>query len=503
MTVLLDETNLWRPRMYKTRFYAWGVKKYRVDTTIKALNRKTRQHLERLKDCRMLDTAELQQGLQDIAFTSHQGPDTPEAARGLYNSPFEYLDVPPSSNGSSHRSRATSSTVHTPARSRVTSTPSSSDRSSMFTPSSSESGEEQNVSPGAISDSNFALVSHRTLPDNGSHSEVCITTPGRASGIPCSVPESSMYFTGTKDSALVGQIVDQTMGLSWPSLFSIPTPSDEFQGLMAAPIDWSTYHSETPAQNLGHMRGLCSNEALDFVSPLPETWTSLCFYINILLGQGKYAEATQARRRAMMIYQMLVQDENDQLLSILNVVLANLFLHGQAALAAELLGLAKTAASAYLDQNDAIIVSIEFMIAMALRTPENCGIKILKLRQVAEDMRRVWGENHRYCITADYHLAWRLAMESDLRLEALNILRQTQGRAEQVFAPEHTQTIALITTQARVLGHLGHHIEAERTMLDALRRIRSWDVDEDYPYLVEAERRYKVFVSELARVRSR
>lgn len=88
-------------------------------------------------------------------------------------------------------------------------------------------------------------------------------------------------------------------------------------------------------------------------------------------------------------------------------------------------------------------------------------------------------------------------MDSDQRLEALSILRQTQVRAEQVFDSSHLQTVALITTQARVLGHLGDHFGAERTMSEALQRIKTWDIEEDYPYYVEAKRRHRVFLDEL------
>jgi hypothetical protein len=54
-----------------------------------------------------------------------------------------------------------------------------------------------------------------------------------------------------------------------------------------------------------------------------------------------------------------------------------------------------------------------------------------------------------------------------------------------------------------VVGHLGDHFEAEKIMSEALERIKQWDIEEDYPYYVEAQRRHRKFLEALVRVRSR
>jgi hypothetical protein len=501
--------------MYKTRFHAWNVKKYRVDNTTKLLDREVRRrHADDresstlMRNRRRLDTIEPQLGSQETELADDQEPCTSGCANLPLNhshsmSQSTFLDIPYRSDNSPHQNTATSSIIYTPERSQMTSRPSSSGMASMPTPGSWVSGEGHDISRPEPLEPDAAFVSHQNLPGNRLQGGMLAPRPRRAPEMPRSTPQCLMQDAQAKENSLAGQIVDQTMGFSWPSTFWSPTPSDTFQNLMEAPVDGFIYPPEVLRQKLGNVRGGCADPVPDFVSPQPETWTSLCLYINILLGQDRNAEAKQAMLQAATVYQLLVHEKNDQLLSILNLVLANLFLHGKEALAAELLRQAQTAAAWYLDENDPIMVSIEFMIAMALKKTKTCGIRILRLRQVVEEMKIAWGESHRFCITAEYHLAWRLAMEPDLRSEASGILYQTQLRAEEMFDPLHMQTVALITTQARVLGHLGHHLEAERTMSEALQRICRWNIAEDYPYYMEAKRRHQKFLEELHRVRSR
>lgn len=272
---------------------------------------------------------------------------------------------------------------------------------------------------------------------------------------------------------------------------------------MTAPINGSIAYSDSLREILSKLGGTATDQIPDLTSPQPETWTFLCLYINVLFGKGHDSEAKVAMRQAAMIYQMLVLEENDQILSILTLVNTILFLHGKGDLGAELLQHAHIAAACYLKSDDPILISIEFMIAMALEKSRSCGIRIRTLRQVAEKMAAKWGEGHRYSVTANYNLAWRLAQESDLRVESLGILRRNQVIAEQVFEPQHIQTIAFINTQARVLGHLGFHLEAEQTMYEALQRIEMTTKYEDDPFYLEAKRRYEIFVKERDRVRNR
>ncbi len=498
--------------MYKTRFRTWGVKKYGVDSTTKFFNRQIRRlHAQGpeprpLLPGRPVSPVELPHRLEEFQHAIQPGTSATEGANLPLNLPCMasssvYLDVPSSPNDSSYQNTAISSVNHTPNRSQETSRPSSSDRASLLTPDSSRSGEGQYLPQLGPPESDAALAMNQNLFGRGSDVEVCAPRPRRASQIPRSVQSCWMQSVRGDDNTLSGHIVDQVVGFSSPSTFSIPSPNKSFLDRMRTPLDDSMYLSDAFRQKLNDMQS--AEDDTDLVSPEPETWTSLCYYINFLLVQEQKSAAGHAMHRAAMIYQRLVRQKNDQLLSILNLVLANLFLYGKEVLAAELLRQAQKAASMYLHENDPIMISIDFMICMALKKVRTCDIKILKLRQVACDMKMIWGNDHRYCVTADYHLAWRLAMESDLRLEALSILRQTQARAEEVFDPLHMQIVALITTRARVLHHLGDHLEAEKTMSEAMQRIKSWSIAEDHPYYVEARRRHRVFLNELVQIRSR
>ena len=470
---------------------------------MKFIDRQVRsRHFQAGESFLALHTAVLPHNLQALELANHPELSTIEGASlplDLLNSGSScvHLDIPSSSNDSLRRNTAMPSINHTPGTSHGTSRPSSSDRASLLTPESSSSVEES-LTP---SESDVPLTRNPNLL--GEISDVEAYTPAlrRASQTPHRVPQGWMHGVIRDDHTLAGQIIDEVMGFSSPSTFSIPRPNETFQNLMRAPIADSVYQLDEFRHKLRDMREI--DHGQETLAPQPETWITLCLCINVLRGQARTLEASHAEVGAAMIYQRLVQERNDQILAIPNFVLANLFLHGKEALAAQLLSQAHMAASLCLDDEDPIMVSIGFMISMALKKVKSCGIKILKLRQVAEKMKVVWGPNHRYCITADYHVAWRLAMEPDLRLEALKLLRQTQARAEKVFDPLHMQTIALITTQARVLGHLGHQFEAERTMFEALQRIEKWDITEDHPYYLEAKRRHKIFLDELDRVRSR
>ena len=501
--------------MYKTRFQTWGIKKYGVHKTTKFTNLEVRRRHARARETDVLrgrrtpNPTELQQSLQKLDHDEHLKPSITghanpvHAFSSLTLSPI-HLDIPSSSSNSSQHT-ARSSVSHTPGRSQDTSPRSGSDRVSLMTPESSGSSDGNLISQLSPSGSDTASTIRPVWPGGRSDLETFASRPRRAPEIPRSVPQSCIQVAHSDDHNLEGQVVDQVMGYSSPSTFTNPTPNETLQRLMTTPLVGSLALRQVNAlrQEFDNKQVLGLN--LNLESPQPETWMSLCFLINVYLVQEQTSTARHAMQYASMVYQRLVQERNDQILSILNLVLTVLFLHRQKELAAELLSEARTAASKYLEYDDPIMVSIEFMIAMALKKPKRCGIPIPRLRQVADQMRTVWGEDHRYCITADYHLAWRLSMESEseLRSEALSILRQTQFRSEHVFDPLHMQTVALITTKARVLGHLGYHVKAEQTMSEAVRRIERWNIAEDYPYYIEAKRRQKIFSEELARTRSR
>ena len=497
--------------MYKTKFKAWGVTKYRVNSSVKRYDRQVKQrharsgepyHTTNTTGFYAADTA---LGLPAVHHGYYQGMIVNDDTNIFPTLPYRnrtsgYLDIPCSWNRSSSLSSAMS-VNHTPNRSQGPSQPSSSEKASILTPESFGSSEANCLPSFAPSESDSSLARTHDLLGIGSDVEAYTPHPIRASQVSRSVPQGCMHDFHPDDQMLDGQILDQTMGLSSPSTFSVPTPTEVFQELMGRPIEGSIFPLDEFKQQLDNMR---SGELdSDLTSPQPETWTTLSLQINVLCGQEKTSEARHFMLWAGMIFERLVQEKNDQILSILNTALANLFLHNKATLAAELLSQAQVAASIHLEPEDPLIVSMAFMISMAMKKVKTCGIKICKLRQIAKQMKTIWGANHRYCIIADYHLAWRLAMEPDLRAEALKILHETQIRSENVFDPLHMQTVALVSTKARVLCHLGHYLEARMTSFEALRRVERWDIMPDHPYYLEAIRRHEIFLKELNRVISR
>jgi hypothetical protein len=493
---------LYSERMYKTRFQKWGVKKYRVSDYVHEIDanfkmsRTPRIKLGSRWRETLVDRPKHPPGSEPGHFVDQPASSTiRRSSPGHLSALWSLEPIAPSSDDAQSPYTAVSSVDHTPDRSRRTSTSLSSGKASIRTPDSFESGEEQYSPSSALLGFNSAHADHggnQNRLGNRNELEACPPRPRRP---PFPLRSPSQYrkdvFGG--DQTVADQIAEQGMGLLFPSTFRIPTPTATFQNLMRAPLPGSIFPLDEFKAKLHHMR--ISHQDRDLVSPSPETWAHLCFCINVLCGQQDLETAKYFMLEAALMYQRLVGQWDDQILSILNFILANLFLHRQARLAAEILTQAQIAASLYLDEEHPIQVSIKFMIFMALQTTQTCGITIAKLRQVVDKMQILCGgENHRYCVTSTYHLAWRIAMEPDMRPESLGILRQNQIRSEAVFGPGHMQTVALLTTQARVLGHLRRHAEAEQTMFEALRRIEEWDIKEDHPYLVEAKKRYMVFL---------
>jgi hypothetical protein len=500
--------------MYKTRFRAWGVKKYRIERTAQAIDRRVEElHAQAagpnvMEDRIMANPAKPLRGMQAPELASKMPPSltedghlrldlpNPELTNTLLAS--TYLNAPSSSNCSSRHNTSVSSVSRTPDQSRETSRPSSSDMGSLLTPESIESSEGLYMPP--LVQAELDGVSTRQQFPLGNRSLIGVhdaPQPQRTLQTPHSAPQNWGLGDGSVYNAIVDEAVDQAVGCSSPSTFNIPTPTEAFQVLMKATRESSAFQSVTFLQSIRNLRSTYQDP--DFSSPQPDTYVSLCLLANILIGSSEIGEAKYAMQKAEMIYQRLVQEGNDQLLSILNLVLTQLFLYGSRSLAAEILVQARKAASMYLKDEDPIMVSISFMISMALKRARNSDIGISKLRQVAEAMRMAWGINHRYCITSDYHLAWRQAMDPALYSGALSLLRDTQARAEKAFHPMHMQAVALINTQARVLGHLNRPLEAEKTSSEALQRIKSWQIKIDHPYLLEAERRHKIFLNKLGR----
>jgi hypothetical protein len=163
--------------------------------------------------------------------------------------------------------------------------------------------------------------------------------------------------------------------------------------------------------------------------------------------------------------------------------------------AVDILKNAQQAALCHLHPEDPVIVTINFMVQQASSTVKQCGITPARLREVYDDFRNNRALNHPYTVLAGYHLAWRLAIDGhdDGLDQAHHLLSELQCLAEDTFGTAHMQTIAILTTQARVLHDLKHRKAAEKLMSEAILRIES-RYHGKHPYALEAKRRHSILL---------
>jgi len=184
----------------------------------------------------------------------------------------------------------------------------------------------------------------------------------------------------------------------------------------------------------------------------------------------------------------------------LNLVLTVSFMYGQNLFAVNLLKRAHQVALCHLDKESSIITTINFMVQQASMTVMQCGISPARLQVVYDDFRKSRTMKHPYTLLAGYHLAWRLAMDGADGLErARHLLSELQGPAEETFGTAHMQTIAILTTRARILHDLEHWHEAEKFMSTAIQRIENI-YPAEHPYALEAKRRHAILLYSVNRI---
>jgi hypothetical protein len=124
-------------------------------------------------------------------------------------------------------------------------------------------------------------------------------------------------------------------------------------------------------------------------------------------------------------------------------------------------------------KEDPIILTINFMISQAIGTARESGINVPQLRTIYDQFKASLSARHAYTLLAGYHLAWRLAMNDDIgKTEAYQILCAIHDDALAALGENHPQSIAIVTTKARVLHDLGHFKEGESAMSNAVRLVK-------------------------------
>jgi hypothetical protein len=228
----------------------------------------------------------------------------------------------------------------------------------------------------------------------------------------------------------------------------------------------------------------------------PMAFSSLCNLFCIYRGQNRHQEADYTIRQAYRVYGSLIQQRHEQALACLNLVLNVLFMHNRTEEAREILQGARDAAVRHLDDEDPIVITINFMIQQSASTVKESGIDVNTLRKVYRQFFNTESLEHPFTLLAGYNLAWRLAMDDNTMFEAYHILSTIQQVAERRLSKTHSQLIAILITKARVIHDLGQLVEGERAMSEAMKSV-AHGYHELHPYHLEAKRRHAGMLSDI------
>ena len=474
--------------MYKTRLKSWGVIKYNPEPIMAALARNIenrKRHGKRTliyKNQAPFSRTKITSHLKKKRMTLDQllrkvPSDASMPAGFICRTPPPELDNAPSSISS----------ASTPDQVGVTRTPPTSGgdtglSSSEYTntPQSTNTGQEDSQAPGLLPmvEAVPPTIDYPwTMADDFGLDLFQATGQGFEDPVADHFPYSSVV-----------DISGQALFLSSPSSF---LPSDELDINFHMSMSAYTQNSE-PLRC--HQTGDSRRSWQTPSDPEPEVFILYCFLACILHGQGQEEGASTAASGAFEIFQGLIKQQHEHALAYLNIVLAVLFMHGQSLFAVDLLKNAHQAALHELPDESPIIMTINFMVQQASGTVKQCGITPATLRAVYDDFNESQTLKHPYTLLAGYHLAWRLAMDGDGLKEARNLLSELEGAAEQTFGKAHMQTIAILTTKARVLHDLKYRVEAEEMMSEAITRIEMGGYHAKHPYVLEAKRRHSIFL---------
>jgi hypothetical protein len=216
-------------------------------------------------------------------------------------------------------------------------------------------------------------------------------------------------------------------------------------------------------------------------------------------SRGSSELADHAAQCGFEIFERMITQRHTQALICLYHVSSTLSFHDQSLAAVKLLGVARNTALRQLQPDDAVIQTIDFMIAQAASTIRESGMSITRLWVVYTTFRDSVSVEHPYTWIAGYNLACRLAMEDDnARFQAHQLLFALQEHVDSYFGPVHVQTLAFLTSRVRILHGLQRWVDAEKLMSEAITRIQVV-FPPHHPLLMEYERRHAVLLSRLGK----
>jgi hypothetical protein len=502
--------------MYKKRLKFWAVRKYDTDATLGVLLRciKARQecgkasvilkngqpyHIDRIQSHILKKHTTADQLLQNTGPEASLPPGfvctTPQPAAPEDLSPIERdamsdrecqprHEISPSIPPTTASSTSESKDILTPLSSQPTET-SRSSSGSVLTPQSSESADQ-----GRFIASQSVSCDQGHAHGNEGHSG----WPPHGRDDTDEALWVDMVETQSSPNAL--DMSSEVFRLSSPESFSsgdelntdlhrlLGKPAKPLTPPIAAP---STSHGKTSPGSSKTEEG-------------PETFIAHCYLSCIAQSQGDHVSADHYASKAFQMYGALTQQRHESALACLNLVLAVLFIHGRGEEATAILKGARKAALDYLDEEDPIILTINFMISQATGISRESGINIPQLRAIYDEFKARFSAKHAYTLLAGYHLAWRLAMNDNTgKTEAYQILCAIHEDALAALGENHPQSIAIVTTKARVLHDLGHYEEGESVMSDAVRLVER-AYPSKHPYLLEIKRRHAVLLWDIGEI---
>ena len=169
------------------------------------------------------------------------------------------------------------------------------------------------------------------------------------------------------------------------------------------------------------------------------------------------------------VFRLLLIQQHQHALTVLNAVLATMYVYNQTAPAFELLRQARNAAWQLLSRNNPLVWVIDYMMMQAEGEYTSMSADIL--RQGHEEICSVLGAAHPHSLVAGYLLAWRLAADDDeaLQVVALQHISRLQSLASGVLRETDMLWIAMLMLKARLRHSLGHFEDGVRSMCAALR----------------------------------
>jgi hypothetical protein len=221
-----------------------------------------------------------------------------------------------------------------------------------------------------------------------------------------------------------------------------------------------------------------------------------CLSARIVEGQGFCEAATVLMHSAVQLFRGMISRRDPYCLTALNLLTAVLESVGQRPLAETILRNILETAYGHLENEGPVNATIHFMLNIVSGRAKKSKYDANRMLQVYNELCELWGADSPSALAGLYHVAWRLALTEETRGEAWSILDPLKAKCEQILGPYHFQTITTMTTSARVLYHLGEHLQAALMINQAIQRLDMM-YEDFHPFRLEARSRQATLLMKL------